>query len=608
MVTGFSEAEHAALRATFNQFDSDGSNTIDLQELSEVMAHIGVRMEAAQLAELVQQANVNANGELEFDAFAQLLLIWKEAAKMKAFDGGVNTSAHARLATALATRLVVTDSWPRCCFDALVALTAVGFYIVVLLDDAHSSSDSIPTAMLAFEVAATVIFVADCVMGIVTWRGTDKLGTDVKAYARSWLVPDVLAAMPWGLMVAGPFGVAARHLRLLKIAKLPTMWESSGRMPVTAAYISFHFKVLPITLLAVMFGIMVHGFTIGFMLVKQFNGDDPLVVDGQYPYDVALYFVIYTLCTIGYGNVAINAPNEKLYSCLVLWGTILCNGYIVGKLVSIMQSADVQQDRVGKLRQTLSVLQHFDLPHALQDEVLQFQDHLLGHALGSSYASTLSGLPTEMHANINIVVKLRLLTSARLFSELHDVVKVALAQKLNNVVAVPEQYLLGVADDVRAMHFVSHGLVDVVSRTGLRVRTLGAGQYFGAGMLIGGVTSTVSVKALGYCEMWSLARSDLVSLSQRFPPLRRVMADCEHKYDEFECVALSSPRADDGTTRQSTVNVLEDETMSFQCSTEADGELEEAHRRVVHKNEQLRQVLQRLNAAQRRLRELCSHE
>jgi hypothetical protein len=597
-------ADDARLRATFAKFDRDQSQSIDLSELADVMANLGVSMTQTQLGELVQQANVNERGELEFEAFAQLLDIWREAAKMKLFDeAGETESSRDKMRSALSTKLLLPDSWGRCVFDALVLVTAVAYYTVILLDDAVQSGMDPP--VMAVEIAAVCVFLADMCLSAVTYRGADEPAAALKQYAASWLAVDVLSVFPWGLVFTGATGIVLRHIPFLKLLKISALWRCSGRMPMSAMYITFHYKILPITLLAIFFGIMVHGFTIGLMLVKQAYAKDPLISDGTYPYSAAVYFVIYTLGTVGFGNIDITEANEKLYCCLVLCGSILSNGFVVGKLVAIMQRADLQKDRRGKLRQTLAVLDHFDLPHALQDEVLQFQDHLLGHALGASYASTLNGLPRELHSNINIVVKVRLLSCVQVFRPLHAVVKVALSQALVNVVLVPEQYVLGMGEEVKTMFFIAHGFVDVLGHNGTRIRTLSANAYFAAGMLIENVVSTVSVKALGYCDLWALARNDMLVLASKFPPLRKILTDVAEKHTEFEC-ATATTRAEDTTTRRNVVSLVEAPTTPLNAE---DGELEDGAnvQQLSRKSERLAALSQRLQSACNRLHEATVH-
>jgi hypothetical protein len=594
-------ADRDRLRATFDRFDRDNSETIDLDELSEVMANLGVVTTQAQLADLVQQANVNERNELEFDAFAQLLEIWREAAKLKLFeDNSLSSRAKMESALSLSSWLLLSDSTARCVFDAAVLSAALTYYIIILLDDAVKYS--LATAVTSAQVLVLLTSVADMAVSAVTYRGVDETKHAVRQYLTSWFAIDLLSAIPWIFITNGVAGTILRHVPFLKLLKMSAFWSASGRVPMTANYISFHYKVLPITLLAIIFAIMVHGFTVGFMLVKQSNGTDQLIYDGTYPYSAAVYYVVYTLGTVGFGNIEISESNEKLYCCLVLCGSILSNGFVIGKLVAIMQRADLQQDRRGKLRQTLAVLDHFDLPKALQDEVLQFQDHLLGHALGASYASTLNGLPAEMHGNVNIVVKVRLLSCVEVFAGLHAVVKVALAQALNNVVLVPEQYVLGYMEEVKTMYFIAHGFVDVLDTNGTRIKTLSANGYFAAGMLIEGTVSNVSVKALGYCDLWALSRADLVAQATKFPPLRKVLTDVASHCSDFECQKAPAP-SEDSLKRNTHVSLIDVKPPTPATGTERDGELEDAShvQQLCRRTERLAKLANRLYVATERL-------
>jgi hypothetical protein len=266
----------------------------------------------------------------------------------------------------------------------------------------------------------------------------------------------------------------------------------------------------------------------------------------------------------------------------------------------------LQKDRTGKLRQTLAVLEHFDLPHALQDEVLQFQDHLLGHALGAHHSATLNGLPPEMHENIGVVVKVKLLSCAPMFTACHAVVKVAVAKSLKNDVRVPEQFVLSIGEPLSTMFFIAHGFVDVFKERGKRVKTLSANRHFGDGMLCDGVVSTVAVKSLGYCNLWCLVRSDVVELSGKFRALRDLLAN---------------PPAGDGLFRQAPQPVKAPSRVSSRpivsLSEAAEvtdgeahgGEMEDASQAQVlsRRSERLKALSNRVQSAHQRLAEICEN-
>lgn len=546
-----SKAEYDTLLRTFQRFDDDNSSSIDTSELRNVMEHLGVHMGESQLWALVEQIDKNKNGELEFDEFRQLMNMWKEASRFRLFDGeGVKSLVEVKVSNALSTKLFMTDSWGRCIFDGVIAFVTFALFIIITFDDVSNFSH---TTTLWSCVFAEIVFFADFIVSMFTINITDEnqVEDDVKrcavAYSKSWMVPDMIAFIPWEVIFYSlpTVSLVTRHLHLIKLFKLRRFWRASGRMPMSATYIHFHFKTLPITLLLAQFMILLHFFAVAMIFIKTNYSDDPLVEahsGGYYSYPVALYFVVYCFGTVGFGDVDLSGTLEKWFACTVLLGTLAANAFITGKLISIMQKANIESERVNKLRETLAILQHFHIPSQLQDEVLQFQDHMLGHSLSTSYASVVEGLPLEMQSNISLFVKLRLLCSAPQLKSSHYIVQVAIAEALVNHVALPEQSIVAANEETTTMYFIAHGFADVYAPDGGHLTTLQTGDYFGDSMPYLGAPSLVSVKALTYCDLWGLHRSDFLPLLERFPRFKRSVE--ETGQERGLCVV--SPDSDDG--------------------------------------------------------------
>jgi hypothetical protein len=542
-----SAVELDTLAQTFKKFDVDNSQSIDVAELEKVMEHLGVTMQRKQLQELVEQVDVNVNGELEFEEFCQLITMWRYASKFKLFDAeGMESLSKGRMHDSLRSRLLLPDSWPRCAFDGVIALAACVYWVTVLLDDAWGSNSN----FIAVDALVTTLFLIDMVVCTLTCHFDGILLVESPRetalhYLKTWAAPDLLAAIPWDLLMQGTVsGRVLRHLRLLKVCKIPHLWKPSGRVPINANTISFHFKLLPITLLVLQFLLLCHAFAVGFMVVKQAGKIDPLLdKDGFYPYDAALYFVVYSLYTVGNGDIDLEGPYEKAYACIVLCGTLLTNAFITGKLVSITQKADIHEDRTGKLRETLAALQEFKIPPSLQDEVLQFQDHLLAHSLSASYASIVEGLPEEMQMNISLFVKLRLISICPYLESAHYIVKVAIAEALANTVTLPEQYIQVIGEPVATMFFIAHGFVDLFTTGGVHLKTLHNNNtpYFGESALFRSAESTVSAKALTYCDLWGLHRTELTPLLRRFPRFNRLVMELGEAWDRERSTVAVDP-------------------------------------------------------------------
>ncbi|XP_037952322.1 neo-calmodulin-like [Teleopsis dalmanni] len=69
-------------REAFAIFDKDGDGTITTKELGTVMRNIGQNPSEAELQDMINEADADGNGTIEFDEFLDMMV-----QKMKANDG-----------------------------------------------------------------------------------------------------------------------------------------------------------------------------------------------------------------------------------------------------------------------------------------------------------------------------------------------------------------------------------------------------------------------------------------------------------------------------------------------------------------------------------------
>lgn len=69
MSVDLNDAQLQALRKTFNAFDSDGSGTLDHAEVASVVRALGVALTAAEVVGLVQAADRDNSGHIDFHEF-----------------------------------------------------------------------------------------------------------------------------------------------------------------------------------------------------------------------------------------------------------------------------------------------------------------------------------------------------------------------------------------------------------------------------------------------------------------------------------------------------------------------------------------------------------
>eukprot|EP00746_Dinoflagellata_sp_MGD_P165356 gnl/MRDRNA2_/MRDRNA2_94571_c0_seq1.p1 gnl/MRDRNA2_/MRDRNA2_94571_c0~~gnl/MRDRNA2_/MRDRNA2_94571_c0_seq1.p1 ORF type:complete len:853 (-),score=198.59 gnl/MRDRNA2_/MRDRNA2_94571_c0_seq1:40-2598(-) len=75
---GFSEAEYKEFRQCFDQFDKDGSNSLDVREVRAVLCLLHLDVSAERLREAFDKLDRDGSGELEFTEFVQLMKMMSE--------------------------------------------------------------------------------------------------------------------------------------------------------------------------------------------------------------------------------------------------------------------------------------------------------------------------------------------------------------------------------------------------------------------------------------------------------------------------------------------------------------------------------------------------
>lgn len=67
------EEFQAQLRAVFNEFDADGSGSVDTAEIQAMTAKLAMTFSTEEIEAMVRDADSNGNGVLEFDEFEQVI-------------------------------------------------------------------------------------------------------------------------------------------------------------------------------------------------------------------------------------------------------------------------------------------------------------------------------------------------------------------------------------------------------------------------------------------------------------------------------------------------------------------------------------------------------
>ena len=244
-------------------------------------------------------------------------------------------------------------------------VVALLLYTVLVMPFRLAFSDTDNTGWFYTERTVDFLFFLDVMLTCITGVEMDDGSTLMRPaaiflrYARSWLVLDLLACIPFGLIeedntsTGGYYGFIRlvrlpRLYRLLRIARLYRL-VMKGKLSETLEHIQdcleinrgmtkvFYFAI------TVLMSIHVSGCLYYYMAKIQDFGPETwvsksLLVDQPIAsqYIAAIYWACYTLTTVGYGELSGWTDLERLYSMVWMCFSVGFYSFTIGSLTSIL--------------------------------------------------------------------------------------------------------------------------------------------------------------------------------------------------------------------------------------------------------------------------------
>jgi voltage-gated potassium channel len=334
----------------------------------------------------------------------------------------------------------------------------------------------------------------------------------VSHYLRGFFVIDLLAAVPFDCCLWWTYPNASRivsHLRLLRYLRVHKLFAISNPGDMTDKYVYFHFTVVPILKLIFWALTLIHFFSILWMSLE-------IISVSATSYISALYWVLYTVATIGYGDVPVTTHQQRQYAIFMFLVGALSSGLIIANISTHFLKSDISAEKTKKMQETLAVMRHFNIPHDLQREVLAFQHHILEHTIGAAFAEVVEALPLAMQEHVALYIRIKFIEAVPLFHHAPAECKIQLAKSLKSIVVQPEDLIISAGDDSNEMFFMGHGIADVILPDMVSIATIKKGGFFGEIAMLTEIRRTASIKALTFCDLFRLDKVDFRTISQQF--------------------------------------------------------------------------------------------
>lgn len=378
-----------------------------------------------------------------------------------------------------------------------------------------------------------VFFWLDILLNFFTTfrQGGEKI-TDARQIARHYLhgcfAIDLLAVLPLDalfldqdLTLAGlPLVLVLRQIRLLRMVRLFVIFnrwkhQAWGR----ADYLRLaHFFVL--------FLLMMHWIACIWYLIPSLTGQGETSWLSKVPnadpvtlYIRALYWVVTTVVTVGYGDVVPVNNFEYVFAIAVMLVGAFMYAFIIGNIANLLRNLDAERSRYYRRVEAIGAyLDERPIPLRLKSQVRDYYDYLWVHHRGAQETTYFAELPPLFRLELLLFLTQDLLAKVPLFQLCPPQLRNALLLALHSYIYAPGIPIAETGVVGHELFFLSRGKAAILSEDRSEYfGTLEEGDYFGHLSLILGERRTAGVQALTYCEVLILSQEAFHTLRREYP-------------------------------------------------------------------------------------------
>ncbi|CAH0595469.1 unnamed protein product [Chrysodeixis includens] len=243
----------------------------------------------------------------------------------------------------------------------------------------------------------------------------------------------------------------------------------------------------------------------------------------------SLYWSTLTLTTIG--DLPTPETNaEYVFTIVSYLIGVFIFATIVGQVGNVITNRNANRLEFERLLDgAKTYMRHHKVPGGMKRRVLRWYDYSWsrGRIQGGGDINTALGLlPDKLKTELALHVNLSVLKKVTIFQEcqpefLHDLVL-----KMKAYIFTPGDSICRKGEVAREMFIIADGILEVISEQGRVLTTMKAGDFFGEiGILnLDGLNKrTADVRSVGYSELFSLSREDVLAAMKDYPEAQEIL-------------------------------------------------------------------------------------
>ncbi|KAA0173395.1 hypothetical protein FNF27_05172 [Cafeteria roenbergensis] len=314
-----------------------------------------------------------------------------------------------------------------------------------------------------------------------------------RRYCRGWFLPDAVASFPFEILLVVLEAVAHSSigsvntsnvlralavLRVLRLLRVGRLWVIARRLKVTAfvrlARLLFSF-VLGAHIIACLFWSLPYLerysgqyaslpplLQAGPQSWAEMNGlmDESVAARTQYTFSI--YWTVATLVSVGYGDVHAVSVGEQAFSVVVMTAGAITYSVLFGSVATLLASLNAHE---AKFRQKIDAVDAFmrelRLPKRLQQRVRSYFDFSFSRQIEGR--AVLEELPVTLQGEILDWAHRQMLLQCPATSSAEPQFIQLLSLKLEQVIALPDEFIFSAGDAATELFWVKEGEVVILN-------------------------------------------------------------------------------------------------------------------------------------------------
>jgi hypothetical protein len=337
----------------------------------------------------------------------------------------------------------------------------------------------------------------------------------------------VVALGDWTLAAAGSAVALLRVNRLLRIWQLVRVFQSMRRRRRSRA------GLIRVAEYVSILGILIHWTACLWFYIPYAEGvpDDSWLATaglagevGWRGYLRSLYWVVTTVSTVGFGDIAPARDLEYAVSIFVMLMGASMYAFMIGTVASVVSNMDSARTHFYDRVETVGrYLESRNIPVELGQRLYRYYDYLWERHRGFAGERLMEELPQPLRLELLLASSKEFLERVPLFAHCPEMLRGELLLRLRPMVLGPDITFIRAGELPRQVYFVSSGCIDVLDCDGKTVETFSGGDDFGLLSLMLEERRSASLRTTTFCEFLVLDAAALEELKAEFPEFKDVL-------------------------------------------------------------------------------------